>query len=61
MRNLCYGDKFEQLLQSLKEAGLLLEALGVGLGEVEGESGPAKTIVFANSKDMATGRHFEHR
>jgi len=36
--NLRYGDKFEQLLQSLQE--------------VEGEDGPAKTIVFANSKFM---------
>ncbi|CAL1160678.1 unnamed protein product, partial [Cladocopium goreaui] len=36
--DLSYGDKFDQLLQTLKQ--------------VKGQNGPAKTIVFANSKGM---------
>jgi len=36
--DMSYGDKFDQLLQTLKQ--------------VKGQNGPAKTIVFANSKGM---------
>ena len=43
LRDMSYGDKFDQLLQTLKQ--------------VKGQNGPAKTIVFANSKGMATRKN----